>query len=54
MIFQSLFDLGKNVADVVLAPVEIVVDVAEAITKPVAEAAQEVVQDVKEELGGPS
>lgn len=49
-LFDSLTDLTKNVVDIVKAPVEIAVDVAKGATKPMADMANEVVEDVKKEV----
>lgn len=46
-LFKSVVDLAADVATVVVAPVEVAVDLAGAVVKPVAEAAQELVKDVK-------
>jgi hypothetical protein len=48
--FNSLIGIATDIVKVVAAPVEIVADVTRAITKPIADAAQEVVQSVKEEI----
>ena len=48
--FGKLFDVVVDVARVVTAPVEIAVDVVAAVTKPIAEVAQDVVDTVKDEL----
>ncbi len=44
----SAFDLATNVVKVVAAPVEVVVDLANAAVKPIAEVAEELVQEVKD------
>lgn len=46
-LLKSVADLTKNVAEVALAPVEVVVDLAAAATQPLAEAAREIKQDIK-------
>jgi hypothetical protein len=46
-LLKSLGSLAADVVQVVAAPVEIVVDVAAAAVKPVAEAAKELVDEVK-------
>lgn len=46
-LFGSLVNLVENTARVVTAPVEIVVDLADAVVAPLAEAADEIVKDVK-------
>jgi len=46
--FKSLFGIVTDVAKVVAAPVEIALDLTHAVTKPVAEVAEEMVKDVKE------
>lgn len=48
--FKSLFGLVENVVSIAAAPVEIALDVATAVIKPIAEAAQEVVEAIKEDL----
>jgi hypothetical protein len=45
---KSLFGLAEDVVKVVAAPVEIAVDAARIVTKPVADVAEEVVKEVKE------
>lgn len=47
--FKSLFSIVEDVARVITTPVEIAVDVASAVTNPIAEVAQDVVDFVKEE-----
>jgi hypothetical protein len=47
-IFDSIFSLTGNVAKVVLAPVEIAVDLADTVVMPVADAAGEIVDGIKE------
>ena len=46
--FDSIFGVAGDVLRVVTAPIEIAADAAKAITQPLAEAAQEVVDSVKE------
>jgi hypothetical protein len=46
-LLKSVAELTGNVAKVVVAPVEIAVDLAAAATKPLAEAAEELTKDVK-------
>ena len=46
-IFGSIANLAADVATVALAPVAIVVDLAGAAVKPLAEVAGELVKDVK-------
>ncbi len=43
-----MFGLLGNLIDIVKAPVEIAVDVAEVITQPVADAANAIVDEVKD------
>lgn len=45
--FDSVIVLTKDVFEVVTTPVEIAVDLADAIVKPMAEAAKEMKDDVK-------
>ena len=47
--FKSLFELTKDVVDIAIAPVEIAVDVAREVTKPVAELAKDIVEEFKPE-----
>lgn len=46
-LFKSVVDLAADVAQVVVAPVEIVSDLAGAAVKPVAEVAKDLIADVK-------
>lgn len=46
--FDSIFNVVKDVSRVVTAPVEIGADLASALTKPVADAAQDCVDGIKE------
>lgn len=46
-LFNSLTELAADVVKVVVAPVEIVVDLADAAVKPVAEVAQELANEIK-------
>lgn len=46
-LLKSVVGLAADVAQVVVAPVEIVADLAGAAVKPVAEAAKDLVADVK-------
>jgi len=46
-LFKSVADLAADVATVVVAPVAVVVDFAGAAAKPVAEVAQDMVNEVK-------
>ncbi len=45
---MGFFDLIEDVADIVTAPVKIAVDVTRVVTKPVADVANVVVEEVKE------
>lgn len=45
--FKSLIELATNVVKIVAAPVEIALDLTRAATQPIAEAAREVVAEVK-------
>lgn len=49
-LFDSITKLTKDVAEIVTAPIEIAVDLTRQITKPIADAAKEIVEDVKEDL----
>ena len=44
---KSIFGLAESVATIALAPVEIVATVADAVAKPIAKGANEVVETVK-------
>lgn len=46
-LLKSIGELASDVLEVVVAPVEMVVDLAGAVVKPVAEIARELVDDVK-------
>lgn len=46
--FGSLFDLGSDLVDIATAPVKVVATVARVVTEPVAELANEVVEEVKD------
>lgn len=50
--FKSLIELVKDVTEIVTAPVEIAVDTARAVTKPMAETAKELTDTVKQEILG--
>lgn len=45
--FKSIFGLVKDVATIVIAPVEIAVDLTRTVTKPVADVAKEVTEEIK-------
>lgn len=46
-LLDSVFSLAVNTTKVVLAPVEVVADLANAVVEPVKEAVDEIVKDVK-------
>lgn len=46
-LLKSLGDLAVNVADVALTPVEMAVDLANAVVQPLADAAETLRDDVK-------
>jgi hypothetical protein len=46
-IFDGLTNLAANVVKVAVAPIEMVVDVTNAVVQPIAEAAEDLVEDVK-------
>lgn len=46
-LFDSIADLATNVVKVAAAPIEVAVDLTNAVVKPMADAAEVVVQDVK-------
>lgn len=45
--FKSLFGIVEDVVKIAAAPVEVVVDVTRAVTKPVAELSEEAVKEIK-------
>lgn len=47
-LLDSIGELASNVVKVVIAPVEVVVNVANAAIKPIAEGVAEVVKDTKD------
>jgi len=47
-LLNSVLNLGKNVVDIAVAPVEVAVDIVNAGVKPVADAAKDIVKDIKE------
>ena len=49
-IFESLISVVADVATIVVKPVEIVLEVAGAVTKPVAEVVTELTDDIKAAL----
>ena len=46
-LFKSVVDLATDVAQVVVAPVEMAVDLTDAVVKPVAEVAKDLANDIK-------
>ena len=46
-LFKSVVGITESVATVVLAPVSVVVEVADAALKPVAEVAKDLADDIK-------
>jgi hypothetical protein len=50
--FKSLICLATDVVKIAAAPVEIAVDLTRAATKPIADAAREVVAEVKSQTKG--
>lgn len=46
--FRSLFGIAGDVAKVVIAPVEIAVDVTRSVTKPIGELAEQAAKGIKE------
>lgn len=46
-IFDSVMELTKDVFEVAVTPIEMAVDVADAVVKPMAQAAQEIKNDIK-------
>jgi len=49
-LLKKSVDVVGDVADIVVAPVEIAVDVTSAIVKPVADEAREIVEDISDDL----
>lgn len=49
-LFDSLVDLIEDTATIIVAPVQIAVDITAAAVRPVAELAEDVVTSVKDEL----
>ena len=50
IMFDALIDLTKNVVKVAAAPVEVALDVANAVVEPVAEVAEDGTKEVKKAL----
>jgi len=48
-LMKSLTYLSKDLVQITVAPVEIVVDSARIITKPIAETSKEIVSEIKKE-----
>jgi hypothetical protein len=46
---KSLFNLTKDVAEIVTAPIEIAADLTRTVTKPVADTLKEIAEEVKPE-----
>lgn len=46
--FKSLFGIVGDVAKIVVAPVEIALDVTRVVTKPVGDLAQEATKEIKQ------
>jgi hypothetical protein len=46
--FKSLIDLGTDVVKAVAAPIEVAVDLTRVVTKPVADAAESIRDEVEE------
>lgn len=49
-LFDSIVNITKDVTNIVLAPVEIAVDTTRVITKPVADLATEIKNEIKAEV----
>lgn len=49
--FNSAFGLVTDVAKIVLAPVQVAVDLTRAVTKPVADLAQDTAKELNKTLG---
>ena len=49
--FKSLVGIVSDVVTVAVAPIEIAADLTRVVTKPMAEAAKEIADDVKEATG---
>lgn len=52
--FKSLAGLVGDIVEIASAPVEVAVDLTRAVTKPVADIAQEVVRELKEVVDDPN
>lgn len=48
--FKSLMGVVGDAVKIVAAPVEIALDVTRAVTKPIADVAQEAVKEIKKDL----
>lgn len=48
MMFKSLVGLVTDVAKITVAPIEVAVDLTRVVTKPLADAAEEIASEVKE------
>lgn len=46
--FKSLFGVVSDVAKIAIAPIEIAADVTRAVTKPIADVAEEAVKEIKD------
>ena len=49
-LFDSLSELGKDLTDIVTSPIEVAVDTVKTITKPLADATNEIKDNIKETL----
>lgn len=49
--FKSLIGIVSDVVTVAVAPVEIAADLTRVVTKPIAEVAKDIADDVKEAIG---
>lgn len=49
-LLKSITELATDVVKVVAAPIEAAVDLADAVVKPLADAAQEVAKDIKDSV----
>ncbi len=50
--FETMLQIAEDSADILLAPVKVVAEVAGAAIEPIADAANEVVGEVREALRG--
>ena len=49
-LFDSLKDLAEDIFDIATAPIKVAVDTTRVVTKPIADAANEITDEVKDAL----